>query len=318
VDKKFGILLDLVDHAIGQGADHLAFTGDIVEMAGYHHHVLEELLAELDARGFGTADKLSIVPGNHDVYPITWDEREARIGARWGQDIGRETGRIISLLWSQGQDPGGVGGAWLGKKVGRLAGKLRGLRGVPRAVGKRSQADYKSLCRMLEETREGNGSSEVYTNCHYPFVKELPGQVMIVGFDTTRDDTPIPSSWAQGELDEEDIDAAVEFMRDDYAANEHLVVLMHHYPRDDFRNDDFVDLRFYKPRSAKVREWLHWMKATLVLCGHIHEDREFTVRGRCRVVSTVSHPEGTHNWGYTMVGLGATGQATVERHAWDY
>lgn len=57
----------LIDHAIGSGAEHLLFGGDLVDHGNVED--AEALRDHLQTRGFLTADRTSVVPGNHDVWP---------------------------------------------------------------------------------------------------------------------------------------------------------------------------------------------------------------------------------------------------------
>ena len=302
VDKRLDIVLDLVSHAIDHGADHLAFTGDILDQAGTHHYVLDELLDQLDSLGYGGADRLSFVPGDHDVYPLKWDEDHAEIGSAWGQLAGITS----SMAWNV------PAGGFIGKHLG----KLYGLKGSVRAASRKAQSDYVSLCERTEVTRRGG---EIYSDEAFPFAKRPGNHVVVAGFDTTRN-TVLPHLWAQGELLESEVDDVEETIREDHPSAKHVVVLMHHYPFDDFENE-IVDLRFGVPSSDVVRYWLNWMGATVVLCGHIHEDRSRKAGKKTQVISTASHVEyedGSELWGYTMVGLSGRGGITTKRYSWDF
>jgi len=73
-------LSEVVDHALERGADHLLFSGDIVD-----HGNLEDaqLLVEvLTKRGLYHPDGFSIVPGNHDIWPFGESDL-FRDGAAW-------------------------------------------------------------------------------------------------------------------------------------------------------------------------------------------------------------------------------------------
>ncbi|MCK6548355.1 metallophosphoesterase [Myxococcota bacterium] len=62
-------VLALVDDAGTRGAAHLVFTGDVVDAA--ETEVVEALFDALAARGLGEGG-FSFVPGNHDIYPLSW------------------------------------------------------------------------------------------------------------------------------------------------------------------------------------------------------------------------------------------------------
>src|SRR4029453_85758 len=58
----------LLDHAIAGGVEHLLFGGDIVDHANLHDAVA--LREHLETRGFLSSERVSVVPGNHDIWPI--------------------------------------------------------------------------------------------------------------------------------------------------------------------------------------------------------------------------------------------------------
>ena len=65
--KQYLRALALMDHAIEQdGVDHLVITGDIVE--GSRMDVYEAFMESLTAWGWASARRLTVVPGNHDVF----------------------------------------------------------------------------------------------------------------------------------------------------------------------------------------------------------------------------------------------------------
>lgn len=66
-DADFKRAVAMVDDAIGQGADHLVFCGDLVE--SQQMDVVRAFMRELRARNYCSPKKLTIVPGNHDLFP---------------------------------------------------------------------------------------------------------------------------------------------------------------------------------------------------------------------------------------------------------
>ena len=64
---EFRRALALIDDAFNQGAEHIVISGDIVD--GQQIKVVREFVSELDSRSFLSADRSTIVPGNHDVFP---------------------------------------------------------------------------------------------------------------------------------------------------------------------------------------------------------------------------------------------------------
>ena len=58
----------MIDHAIGNGAEHLLIGGDLVDRGNVMD--AKPVRDHLARRGFLHPDRLSIVPGNHDIWPI--------------------------------------------------------------------------------------------------------------------------------------------------------------------------------------------------------------------------------------------------------
>lgn len=71
----------LVDHALDGGAEHLMFSGDLVD----HGNVgdARALADHLRARRMFTADGFSLVFGNHDIWPISWSGDLPGRAMRW-------------------------------------------------------------------------------------------------------------------------------------------------------------------------------------------------------------------------------------------
>ncbi len=58
----------LVDHPIESGAKHLVFSGDLANHGNLKD--LDPLVASLQKHGFLRAERLTVVPGNHDIWPF--------------------------------------------------------------------------------------------------------------------------------------------------------------------------------------------------------------------------------------------------------
>ena len=81
-------------------------------------------------------------------------------------------------------------------------------------------------------------------------------------------------------------------------------MLMHHSPLDDVPPVEGIELRFADPSPDIVRNWLAWAGATLVLCGHSHEQRVV----RCdEGFTVVEHESMSDDPPYRMVELGPQG-----------
>ncbi len=62
-------VLDTITDAINRGAEHFVFTGDMVEHANLGH--FEPILKGLKELEFTSSKHITIVPGNHDVVPVS-------------------------------------------------------------------------------------------------------------------------------------------------------------------------------------------------------------------------------------------------------
>lgn len=67
--KEFELALKMVEDAIDKGVDHIAISGDLVETA--ETDVVEAFWYRLKALEWTGSDRLTIVPGNHDVFPFS-------------------------------------------------------------------------------------------------------------------------------------------------------------------------------------------------------------------------------------------------------
>lgn len=67
--RDFDGALALIIDAIERNADHVIITGDLVESG--EMKVVKAFLQELELIGWGCASKLTIIPGNHDIFPIS-------------------------------------------------------------------------------------------------------------------------------------------------------------------------------------------------------------------------------------------------------
>ena len=69
INEDFHRSLALVDDAIEQGADHLVITGDLVESG--QMEVVKAFLVALKQRRWAGAKRLTLIPGNHDIFPFS-------------------------------------------------------------------------------------------------------------------------------------------------------------------------------------------------------------------------------------------------------
>lgn len=68
-DEEFIRGLRLIDDGLSWDIDHIVIGGDTVDACQFE--VLEEFLRQLKVRQRLSAQKMTIVPGNHDIYPIS-------------------------------------------------------------------------------------------------------------------------------------------------------------------------------------------------------------------------------------------------------
>ncbi len=256
--------LAMVDDAVQNGADHLVFSGDILDDADAG--VLKSFVRELRARNLAHAAALTVVPGNHDIFPTCWPP------------------------------------TW---------------RSLARTIFGTAQSNFDRFARLTAWSRRGVAADELFANAPYPFAKSLSNDVAMVGLDTTINENWRPTSWAAGELPEEDINEVKGFFQKRRNVV-HRIVVMHHYPFADFQNvDPRVNMKFEVPDAATVRNWLGWANATLVLCGHIHDNRDRRSADGFRVictdsVSTYADRKREHEWlSYRLIRLHTKGQVSV-------
>ena len=68
-NRDYESCLALVEDAAAQGADHLIISGDLVESG--EMKVLRAFVAALKKLGWAGSRRVTIVPGNHDIFPFT-------------------------------------------------------------------------------------------------------------------------------------------------------------------------------------------------------------------------------------------------------
>lgn len=70
VNLDFECSLALVEDATANGAEHLIISGDLVESG--EMGVLKGFVAALKYLGWAGSNRLTIIPGNHDIFPWTY------------------------------------------------------------------------------------------------------------------------------------------------------------------------------------------------------------------------------------------------------
>ncbi|HPY30163.1 MAG TPA: metallophosphoesterase [Verrucomicrobiota bacterium] len=69
VDDDFHCSLAMIDDAVERGVDHIVITGDIVDCA--QMDVYTAFFQALRKRKLTEATRLTIIPGNHDIFPLS-------------------------------------------------------------------------------------------------------------------------------------------------------------------------------------------------------------------------------------------------------
>lgn len=184
---------------------------------------------------------------------------------------------------------------------------------------------FKDFAQATHSCR--TGAERLVADGPYPFGKVLGSDVVLVGMDTTRNGQFNPLNWAEGELEAHHREAVTEFfMR--HAKAKHRIVAMHHHPwEEEVECGDWIEQNFTTPPPEEVEAWLRKCGATLVLCGHIHQQDGIEQRRlgrRCRVLRSGTaggvddEEDGDKRRIYHLVELSTSGTAKfIRREFWD-
>ena len=137
---------------------------------------------------------------------------------------------------------------------------------------------FERICKATEKSRGGENSEPLVVNANpppdfwtFPFGKILSKNVVLVGLDTTTADARLVLNQGKGELDDEDLEAALDFLQD-HEEVPHRIIVMHHLPyRANFDYTKIAEQNFAEPAPEEMTDWVEETGATLVLCGHSHE-----------------------------------------------
>lgn len=230
--------LQAIRHALHRGIDHLVVSGDLLEggyAAGYHR-----VYRELERLGVCDPQRMSIVPGNHDLffYPALL------------------CGKPRRSIWQH-----------MGVTL-QQAGHSSLLRLFTRAKRRRAFWDVfgplvPAECRLRSQAP-------------LPFVKPIANGLVLVGIDTT----PYRISRLPGRFHLQSVAGhacqedwlAVEQALAHRWPDHRRVVLMHHYP---FRG---MPTGFRKPDYLRLWRFLRRIQTEAILCGHIHMSNGPAVR----------------------------------------
>jgi 3',5'-cyclic AMP phosphodiesterase CpdA len=231
-------LVHAIRRALKQGISHLVISGDLLEggyPAGY-----DRVRGELDRLGVFDPQRMSIVPGNHDLffYPALLCGKPRRsIWQHMGFTL--QQARHSSLL--------------------RLTTR-----------NKRTKAFWKVFGDLVpSECRLRDGAP-------LPFVKPIADEMVLVGMDTTPYRlSRLPGRYhlqsVAGYASHEDWSAVEEALSSRWP-NYRRVVLMHHYP---FRG---MPTGFRKAEYLRLWRFLRRVRPEAILCGHIHVSNGPAVR----------------------------------------
>lgn len=219
--------LAMIHHAIEiRGVDHLVICGDIVDSSKIE--VYSSFIDSLAAWGWASPERLTVVPGNHDVF-----SNLARIREQKGP-----------------------------------------------------QARFEKLCAITQRTRHSTLIADGDPVYGFPFGKELTPDVVLCGLDSTITNAGMLLSikGAGGELSQTHRDACSAFFSKHKQAR-HRILVMHHCPIDlEFSWGGIIEQNFVDPPVDVVQSWIKTAKATLVLCGHVHENESYRIGRNCRVL----------------------------------
>ena len=140
----------------------------------------------------------------------------------------------------------------------------------------------------------------------YPVCLELNKWVVMAAFDTTRNGKYTPGQWVRGELPYEQLQIAARFF-DAHPNAIHRIAVMHHYPWEENAYDGPFPLDMVKPEPHDAVALLREIGATVVLCGHLHDNRTIRLGGGLKGIRTAG-PEG-----YAMVELRRDSTCRVKR-----
>jgi 3',5'-cyclic AMP phosphodiesterase CpdA len=224
--------------AFARGVDHIVISGDLLEggyPAGYR-----KVRHQLERAGVFDPRRLSIVPGNHDLfyYPAVLCGKPRR-----------------TFLHHMGVTL-------------RQAGQSSLLRLSTRS--KRHKAFWETFDELVP------AACRVFDQAQLPFIKPLGGDVVLVGMDTTAPRVSKLPGRCQlqsvaGHTRVEDWLAVASALQAHWP-NQRRVVLMHHYP---FRTRP---TGFRKRDYLRLWQCLRRIRAEAVLCGHLHASNGTSVR----------------------------------------
>lgn len=244
IDDRIETVLANIDAVSDAGADHVVITGDIVDCAQLD--VLEVFFDQMKARKLLNRKRLTIVPGNHDIFPLA---KSPRAMAK----------KVASRVTPT--------------KTWERFNEMAGLKGAD----------------------------------PYPICKKLSDDVVIAGFDTTRNGRYNPADWVRGELPLEQVKKAKRYFQR-YAGAKHRIAVMHNYPWRENAHEGPVALDLLNPTPDEAVDLLKDGGATAVLCGHMHDTQVVNLGDGVKGVMTAGADA------YSVVTLQRNGSVRVRRY----
>ena len=250
-DFQIEVVLALIEDAKRRKCDHFVFTGDFVDYANLDD--LSRLYRVFRQAGL-KATNTTIIPGNHDIFPIPG----------WGLSAIEIAKRTLTML--------------------------RG----------NAQGNYESFIRRSRFVLKG--TTPIWHNESFPFIRKLSKDVLLVGVDSTNDHWTGRLQFSKGSFDPQDAEAILETLHSKpYANCQRRILAIHHLPIElkDFRSLEFKDVEF-------VQNFIVEAGFDLVLCGHVHFFGQMQI-GQAMVVCSGCHfcrDQSLDTIGYSLINLG--------------
>lgn len=271
----------VLEAACRSGADHLAITGDLTEDATDVH--MRGLKSLLESYGFADGDRLTVIPGNHDIFGFVYQTFP---------HAGAVVGRIC--------DPASLLAA-----IKRLNAFRKKLLSFDKTYDKALQRFMWRFERAFDGILTPNGK-----RWGFPFVKLLPGNTAIIGVDScqlpprlygpptflrsayrawrTHDVSALGEnlSGSTGKVDHESLDAVLSMPE---VKHRRKIVIMHHYMNGLAQMTRQTSAAYANEMRLVNQEAVAGLLGThgveLVLHGHEHVVDDYLLDGGTRVLN---------------------------------
>jgi 3',5'-cyclic AMP phosphodiesterase CpdA len=231
------------------GVDHLVITGDLTQSGRFHEY--QKVVQMLDNSGFYSYDRLTVIPGNHDLFSFFFKDFQSS---------------------------------------GDLYRKIHKLPRAGIEVYKYHRQDYAKdlhfFNSFFKKTFNGTLLSIQDSSCGYPFIKLIGENIALIGLDSNQIPR-IPGNivCSNGYLVHK---STKEILSSDKIRNRIKIVLMHHYLHSDQYVTSkegawFSDTMRLTNRS-EVIELLTESEVDLILHGHYHINEKYWVSNDSLIV----------------------------------